>query len=153
MDPLPEEEQMMAQDNRAVLDRINEEAFRHGDTAVIDELVADDFVEHNPMPGFEGDREGFKTMVTALHQAFPDFHTEIEDQIADGDKVVERWTAGGTHDGEFMGVPATHRTVEIEGMDITRLADGKIVEHWTQMDALAMMQQLGVIPQEQEARA
>ena len=143
----------MAQDNRAVLDRINEEAFRQGNTGVIDELVSDDFVEHNPMPGVEGTREGFKQMVAGLHQAFPDFDTQVQDQIAEGDKVVERWTAGGTHQGEFMGIPATGRHIEIEGMDISRLADGRIVEHWTQMDALAMMQQLGVIPDQEQATA
>jgi steroid delta-isomerase-like uncharacterized protein len=143
----------MSQENRAVLDRINEEAFRQGNTGVIDELVSPDFVEHNPMPGFEGNREGFKHMVAGLHQAFPDFDTQIQDQIADGDKVVERWTATGTQEGDFMGVPATHRRVDIEGMDISRIEDGKIVEHWTQMDAMAMMQQLGVIPEPQEAQA
>lgn len=143
----------MSQNNRAVLDRINEEAFRQGNTNVIDELVAEDFVEHNPMPGVSGDREGFKQMVGGLHEAFPDFNTTIEDQIAEGDKVVERWTAGGTHEGVFLGVPPTGKRIAIEGMDISRLADGKIVEHWTQMDALAMMQQLGVIPEEQEASA
>jgi steroid delta-isomerase-like uncharacterized protein len=143
----------MAQDNRAVLDRINEEAFRQGNTEVIDELVSEDFVEHNPMPGVEGTREGFKQMVAGLHQAFPDFDTQVQDQIAEGDKVVERWTAGGTQQGEFMGVPATGRRIEIEGMDISRLADGRIVEHWTQMDALTMMQQLGVIPEQEEATA
>jgi steroid delta-isomerase-like uncharacterized protein len=143
----------MAQDNRAVLDRINEEAFRQGNTEVIDELVSDDFVEHNPMPGIEGTREGFKQMVAGLHQAFPDFDTQVQDQIAEGDKVVERWTAGGTHQGEFMGIPATGRHIEIEGMDISRLADGRIVEHWTQMDAMAMMQQLGVIPDQEQATA
>ena len=143
----------MAQDNRQVLDRINEEAFRQGNTEVIDELVSEDFVEHNPMPGFEGTREGFKQMVAGLHQAFPDFDTQVHDQIADGDKVVERWTGGGTHEGDFMGIPATGRRIEIEGMDITRLADGRIVEHWTQMDALAMMQQLGVIPEQEGANA
>jgi steroid delta-isomerase-like uncharacterized protein len=143
----------MSQENRAVLDRINEEAFRQGNTGVIDELVAEEFVEHNPMPGIEGNREGFKQMVAGLHQAFPDFDTQVQDQIADGDKVVERWTAGGTQEGDFMGVPATGKHIEIEGMDISRIEDGKIVEHWTQMDAMAMMQQLGVIPEAQEAQA
>jgi steroid delta-isomerase-like uncharacterized protein len=143
----------MSQQNRAVLDRINEEAFRQGNTGVIDELVSPDFVEHNPMPGFGGNREGFKQMVAGLHQAFPDFDTQVQDQIADGDKVVERWTAGGTQEGDFMGIPATGKHIEIEGMDISRIEDGKIVEHWTQMDAMAMMQQLGVIPEPQEAQA
>src|SRR5436309_2883876 len=106
----------MSQDNRAVVDRINEEAFRQGRPDVADECMADNFVEHNPMPGFGADREGFKEMVTILHQAFPDFEMTIEDQIAEGDKVVERWTCRGTHEGEFMGIPATHNKVSIEGM-------------------------------------
>ena len=71
----------------------------------------------------------------------------------EGDRIVERWISRGTHEGDFMGIPATHRSVTVEGMDISRFADGKLVEHWTQMDAMAMMQQLGVIPQEQEASA
>jgi steroid delta-isomerase-like uncharacterized protein len=143
----------MAQDNRAVLARINEEAFNNGSTDVVDEVVAEDFVEHNPMPGFAGDREGFKTLVRSLHEAFPDMHVDIEDQIAEGDRVVERWVSHGTHEGDFMGIPATHREIAVEGMDISRFADGKLVEHWTQMDAMAMMQQLGVIPDAQEAQA
>jgi|1185.fasta_scaffold659889_2 steroid delta-isomerase-like uncharacterized protein len=143
----------MPQDNRAVVGRINEEAFRQGHAEVADECMADDFVEHNPMPGFGADREGFKQMVASLHQAFPDFEIRVEDQVAEGDRVVERWTCTGTHEGEFMGIPATHNKVDIEGMDMSRLENGRIVEHWTQMDSLAMMQQLGVIPSEQEARA
>jgi steroid delta-isomerase-like uncharacterized protein len=143
----------MTQDNRAVLARINEEAFNNGSTDVVDEVVAEDFVEHNPMPGFAGDREGFKDLVRGLHQAFPDMHVDIEDQIVEGDRIVERWTSRGTHEGDFMGIPATHRSVTVEGMDISRFADGKIVEHWTQMDAMAMMQQLGVIPEQEQATA
>jgi steroid delta-isomerase-like uncharacterized protein len=143
----------MSQENRAVLDRLNAEAFERGNAAIIDELVADDFVEHNPMPGTSGDREGFKQLIGQIHSAFPDLKTTVHDQIADGDKVVERWTCSGTHQGEFMGIPATGRRVEFEGMDISRLRDGRIVEHWTQMDTLTMLQQLGVVPQEEPAQA
>jgi steroid delta-isomerase-like uncharacterized protein len=143
----------MAQDNRAIVDRINEEAFRQGDASVADEVFSEDFVEHNPMPGMSSDRDGFKQLIAGLHQAFPDLDVRIEDQIAEGDKVMERWVCTGTQDGEFMGIPPTGRRITVEGMDISRLEDGKIVEHWTQMDALAMMQQLGVIPEEQEAPA
>jgi steroid delta-isomerase-like uncharacterized protein len=138
-------------DNATVVDRINEEAFNRGDVDVLDELVADDFVEHDPMPGMSPDREGLKAMVRGLHQAFPDFHTEVEDQIVAGDKVVERWSCTGTQEGEFMGLPPTNRHVEIHGMDISRLADGRLVEHWTQVDMVSMLQQLGVMQAEMPA--
>jgi steroid delta-isomerase-like uncharacterized protein len=139
----------MSQANRAVLDRLNEEALNGGNADVLDELLTDDFVEHNPMPGTAPDRQGFKELIHSLHTGFPDFHTDVLDQIAEGDRVVERWTVDGTHQGEFMGIPATGRRVHFEGMDISRLQDGRLVEHWTQMDALTMMQQLGAIPDEQ----
>jgi steroid delta-isomerase-like uncharacterized protein len=138
-------------DNATVVDRINEEAFNRGDVDVLDGLVADDFVEHDPMPGTAPDREGLKAMIRGLHQAFPDFHTEIEDQIVAGDKVVERWSCTGTQEGEFMGIPATNRHVEIHGMDISRLANGRLVEHWTQIDMVSMLQQLGVMQAEMPA--
>jgi steroid delta-isomerase-like uncharacterized protein len=138
-------------DNAAVLDRIDEEAFNRGDVDVLDELVADDFVEHDPMPGTSPDREGLKAMILGLHAAFPDFHAEVEDRIVAGDKVVERWSCTGTHEGEFMGIPPTNRHVEIHGMDISRLADGRLVEHWTQIDMMSMLQQLGVMQAEMPA--
>ena len=137
--------------NGAILDRLNAEALNGGDADVLDELVADDFVEHNPMPGSTGDREGFMDLIRSIHAAFPDFHTEVQDQIVAGDKVVERWTADGTHQGEFLGIPATGNKVHFEGMDISRVENGRVAEHWTQMDTLAMLQQLGVIPEEAPA--
>jgi steroid delta-isomerase-like uncharacterized protein len=138
-------------DNAKVLERINEEAFNRGDVDTLDELVADDFVEHDPMPGMSPDREGLKAMIRGLHAAFPDFHTEVEDRIVAGDKVVERWCSTGTQEGEFMGIPPTNRHVEVHGMDISRLADGRLVEHWTQLDMMSMVQQLGIMQAEMPA--
>lgn len=138
-------------DNAKVLERINEEAFNRGDVDALDELVADDFVEHDPMPGMSPDREGLKAMIRGLHAAFPDFHTEVEDRIVAGDKVVERWCSTGTQEGEFMGIPPTDRHVEVHGMDISRLADGRLVEHWTQLDMMSMVQQLGIMQGEMPA--
>jgi steroid delta-isomerase-like uncharacterized protein len=138
-------------DNAKVLERINEEAFNRGDVDALDELVADDFVEHDPMPGMSPDREGLKAMIRGLHAAFPDFHTEVEDRIVAGDKVVERWCSTGTQEGEFMGIPPTNRHVEVHGMDISRLADGRLVEHWTQLDMMSMVQQLGIMQAEMPA--
>jgi steroid delta-isomerase-like uncharacterized protein len=137
--------------NATVIDRINEEAFNRGEVSVLDELVADDFVEHDPMPGMSPDRQGLKAMIRGLHEAFPDFHTEVEDQIVAGDKVVERWSCTGTQEGEFMGLPPTNRHIEIHGMDISRLADGRLVEHWTQIDMVSVLQQLGVMQAEMPA--
>lgn len=138
-------------DNRQVLDRLNEEVFNRGNVDAIDELVADDFVEHDPMPGASPDREGFKTMVRGLRQAFPDLHLDVDDQLEDGDRIAERWRCTATHEGEFMGIPATHRQIEVHGMDITRLQDGVVVEHWTQVDMAGLLQQLGALPSEAPA--
>jgi steroid delta-isomerase-like uncharacterized protein len=138
-------------DNTSVLDRINQEAFNRGNVDVIDELVADDFVEHDPMPGATPDREGFKAMVRGLREAFPDLHLDVEDQLVDGDRIAERWSCTATHEGEFMGIPATHRHVEVHGMDISRLQDGVLVEHWTQLDMVSLLQQLGAMPSEAPA--
>jgi steroid delta-isomerase-like uncharacterized protein len=139
----------VSSENRAVLDRINEEAFRQGNVGVIDELVAEDFVEHDPPPGTAPGREGFKDMIRTLHRAFDDQGFTIHDQIAEGDRVVERWTMTATHVGDWLGIPATGKRIVVAGMDISRLEDGRLAEHWTQMDALGMLQQLGVIPAEE----
>lgn len=140
----------MSEENKAALDRANE-ILNGADVDLVDEVFSEDFVEHNPMPGAGSDREGFRQMVQAMRAAFPDFRTEVHHQVAEGDYVVEHWTSSGTHQSEFFGVPPTGNVVSIEGMDLSRLADGKIVEHWTQMDSLGMMQQLGVIPDEAPA--
>lgn len=138
-------------DNATVVDRINEEAFNRGNVDALDELVAEDFVEHDPMPGASADREGLKAMVRAMREAFPDLHVDVEDQIVAGDKVVERWSCTATHEGEFMGIPATHRHVEVHGMDISRLRDGRLVEHWTQVDMVSLLEQLGAMPTQTRA--
>ena len=138
-------------DNTVVIDRMDEEVFNRGDLTVVDELVDERFVEHDPMPGMPPDREGLKALVRELHRAFPDFHNDVEDRIIEGDKVVERWLCTGTHEGDFMGIPATHRHIEVRGMDISRLEGGRIIEHWTQVDMMAMLQQLGVMPAEMQA--
>jgi hypothetical protein len=84
-------------------------------------------------------------LFSSLHAAFPDLHIDVEDMIAEGDKVVARVTASGTHQGEFMGIAPTGNRVEFSAIDIARIAEGKIVEHWSNSDQLGMMQQLGVM--------
>ena len=136
----------MSEENKSISRRVQEEAFNQGNLAVIDELVAADYVDHDLPPGFPEGQEGFKQLVAMYRAAFPDVQMTIEDVIADGDKVALRWTATGTHQGELMGIPPTNKQVTVTGMDINRLAGGKIAEHWGNFDQMGMMQQLGVIP-------
>jgi steroid delta-isomerase-like uncharacterized protein len=112
------------------------------------ELLADDFVEHEETPGLAPTKEGVKEFFRMYLAAFPDLHLEAEDILASGDKVVARTRATGTHQGAFMGVPATGKSVDVQLIDILRFGDdGLAHEHWGVFDALAMMQQLGVVPE------
>jgi steroid delta-isomerase-like uncharacterized protein len=110
----------------------------------IDELFADSYVNHNPIPGFPTGREGIKQLLKVYKVAFPDMHFTVEDQIAEGDTVVTRWTMRGTHQGDLFGTAPTGRRVEVEGITIFRVQDGRIVERWAQLDALGQMRQLGI---------
>ena len=136
----------MSEQNKAVTRRLIEEVFLKGNISAIDGLLADDFVDHNPLPDQPPGREGFKQGVRTGRTAFPDLTLTVDDMIAEGDKVVTRWTGSGTHSAEFMGVPATGKKVTFSGIVIDRISGGKIVEHWEQLDAMGIMQQLGVIP-------
>jgi steroid delta-isomerase-like uncharacterized protein len=138
---------MSAEQNAELFRRFIEEGFNRGDMSVVDEALAPDFVEHEELPpGIAPGREGVKQFVGMLRSAFPDFKFTIDDVVAQGDKVVIRSTWTGTQQGEFLGIPPTGRGVSFGVIDIVRIAGGKAVEHWGQMDSLRMMQQLGVIP-------
>ncbi len=114
-----------------------------------DQFAASDMIDHS---GQGSGREGVKQALGLFASAFPDWHTTIEDLIAEGDKVVMRGVASGTHRGVFMGIPPTGRRVTVSGVHICRIKDGKIVEHWAEADYLGMMQQLGVIPEREQVR-
>ncbi len=102
---------------------------------------------HASPPGEEiHGREGIEQFYGALRAAFPDLRITIEDQVAEGDRVVTRWTARGTHTGAFQGIPPTGKQGRMTGIDIDRIADGKVVECWVNSDDLGLLQQLGVIP-------
>jgi steroid delta-isomerase-like uncharacterized protein len=135
----------MSEQNKALVRRVIEEVYNRGNLALVDELSTSDLVIHLTSQEIRG-REGAKEYVAALRAAFPDLHITIEDQIAEGDRVVTRWTARGTHRGEFQGISPTGRQVRVAGTDIDRIADGKAVECWSHVDELGMMQQLGTIP-------
>jgi steroid delta-isomerase-like uncharacterized protein len=118
-----------------------------GDIDGFGEHVADGFVEHEETPGFERSKEGVIQMFHMYRAAFPDLRMEAEDVLVSGDKVVARARATGTHQGEFMGMPATGKRVDVQLIDIIRFGDnGLALEHWGVLDALGMMQQLGAIP-------
>ena len=118
-----------------------------GDIDQFIELLADDFVEHEQMPGLAPGREGTKQLFTMFQAAFPDMHWEAEDVLAAGDKVAARVRVTGTNEGEFMGMPATGKSVSVQVIDIIRFGeDGLAHEHWGVFDMMGMMQQLGVAP-------
>lgn len=143
----------MSEQNKLLVRRAIEEVWNGGNLSAIDEFVAGDFVVHGSTPG--GDiqgPEGARRFFGALHEAFPDIRFTIEDQIAEGDRVVTRWTARGTHTGTFMGVPPTGRPIRMTATDVDRIANGKVVECWSQFDDLGLMQQLGVVSTLSQAR-
>ena len=142
---------MSAEENKALARRVLEEMFNKGNLDVADELLAPEYVDHDPaMPEDVRGPEGFKEYVGAFRSAFSDLHIQIEDQIAEGDKVVTRWTGTGTHDGDSMGIAPTGNRVEIMGMEISRISGGKVAEMWEGYDAMGMMQQMGAIPSAEE---
>jgi steroid delta-isomerase-like uncharacterized protein len=109
--------------------------------------LADDFIEHEETPGLAPTKDGVLTFFRMYRAAFPDLRMEPEDVLESGDKVVARSRATGTHEGEFMGMPATGKSIDIQLIDIIRFGDdGLAVEHWGVVDMLAMLQQLGVVP-------
>ncbi|MFQ5947374.1 MAG: ester cyclase [Acidimicrobiia bacterium] len=139
---------MSVEENKTIFRRVMDEVFNTGDVDRVDEFVAEDFIEHEAFPGLPEGRDAPKAFLRMLHEGFPDVKISIDDLIAEGDKVVGRGTITGTHRGEFMGMPPTGNKVEVHAIDVVRFRDGLAVEHWGVTDQLAMMQQLGVIPEE-----
>ena len=137
---------MGAEENRAVVQRFLEELFNGRDLDAIDRYIADDYVDRVTPPDIPPTRDGFRQFVGSFLDALPDFRYTIDDMIADGDRVAVRLTAQGTQQGELMGIPPTGKRATWGEMHIGRMQDGKIVEHWGQIDNLGMLQQLGVIP-------
>ena len=128
---------------KAVVRRNTEEVQSKGSFDVFDELFADDFVDHTPQPGTTPDKAGVRKLYTYLREAFPDFHAEIHWQTADGDRVTTYKTYHGTHDGPLLGIAPTHRKIHFETVDVMRVHDGKITDHWGVGNLLSLMQQIG----------
>jgi predicted ester cyclase len=138
---------MSTEQIKALARRVVDEIFSRGNIGIADELLATDFVEREELPpGISRDREGVKQLATMLRSAFPDLNVTVDDIVAEGDKVVLRQTWSGTHRGEFMGIAPTGRKVSFGVIDILRVAGGKFVEHWGQMDGMGLMQQLNAVP-------
>ena len=132
-------------DNIEIITRF-EHAFRAADQATIDELCDPGLVDHNPAPDHEPTLAGFKQKVAFFLALFPDLEEDLQDIVASGDTVATRWALTGSLQQEFMGIPPTGQTIEVEGMNFYRLKDGRVTDVWAQSDALGMMQQLGAIP-------
>jgi steroid delta-isomerase-like uncharacterized protein len=137
---------MAGADNVATVRRWTDQGFGEGKVELADVLVAEDFINHNPVPGQAPGREGLKAAVNSLRAAFPDLSVNLEDVISQGDKVVLRDTIRGTHQGPFAGVPPTGRTITVSRISVFRVVDGQIKEHWGLVDMLGVLQQLGAIP-------
>jgi steroid delta-isomerase-like uncharacterized protein len=141
---------MSAEENKAIARRfveILQEFFRTGDAGLMDTVLADNVVQHiSGMPPEAQSLEGFKQLLPALRQGFPDALFEVEDLVAQGDKVAFRLVWNGTHQGELFGIPPSGTRAAVTEMHLLRIADSKIVERWGEWDALGMMQQLGAFP-------
>jgi predicted ester cyclase len=135
---------MSVEANEALVRRLFDTVWSTGNVAVVDELLAPSFVDHAAaMGGGDASREGFKLQVRQFRTAFPDGRSEIEDLIAAGDRVVARWTDGGTHLGEWQGIAPTGKRVSFSGIDIYRIQDGRVIEYWCSEDELGLLRQVG----------
>jgi steroid delta-isomerase-like uncharacterized protein len=139
---------MSTDENKALIRRYIEaiDANDRSDWSVIDEFVAEDFVAHNPpLPGVSLDRDGLKQAAEIFRTATPGTH-EIAMQVAEGDLVVSRIIGRGTHAGELLGIPASNKEIETDGIAIHRVRDGKIAEYWSVVDIARVLQQVGALP-------
>ncbi|MHA1935866.1 MAG: ester cyclase [Candidatus Thorarchaeota archaeon] len=133
---------MQESENKAKFRLLYDEALNKGNIDILDELCAPNFVKHALPPTPDYGIEGSKHSLIGLRLAFPDINYTVEDMIEDDDKVVARWSAKGTHKGDFMGIPATGKQVAFSGIEIIRIENGKAVEEWEELDRAGLMQQL-----------
>jgi steroid delta-isomerase-like uncharacterized protein len=130
-----------------LIQRFYDDVIGKGDLEVVTELTADDFVDHEEgLPGQPSGLEGVKFFVNTMREAFPDIKATVGESLEEGNLASAHVTLSGTHKGEFMGVPASDKTFEIETIDIIRVEDGKCAEHWGVTDTMSLMQQIGAVP-------
>ena len=131
---------------KAIVRRNTEEVQGRGNFDVFEELFADNFVDHTPQPGTAPDKSGVRTLYAYMRAALPDFSPEIHWQLADEDRVTTYKTYHGTHEGPFLGIAPTHRRIHFETVDVMRVQNGKITDHWGVANLLSLMQQIGGVP-------
>jgi steroid delta-isomerase-like uncharacterized protein len=142
---------MSAEESKTIVRRLLEDPWT--DLDVVDALVDESYVGHDPsLPEELHGPQGVKDNVSMFRAAYSDARITVDDQIAEGDTVASRWTGRGTHDGELMGVPASGKQVTVSGIVVSRVANGKVVEEWTNWDTLGMLRQIGAIPAPTQAR-
>lgn len=137
---------MSAQANKELVTRYYNEVLNGRKVEILDDLAVSDYDEHSPFPGQPNGLEGLRARAGALLSAFNPYVFTLRDMVAEGDTVVAYWTNAATHSGSFMGIPPTGRVVNISGIDIHRIRNGKMAEHWHVVEELQMMQQLGLVP-------
>lgn len=137
---------MPAEENKATVRRFVDEAFNRRNMDILDELVTPESFNHEAYnPEWQRGGDGYKRTFEWLLSAFPDFRFDVDDMVAEGDMVAARVTMSGTHEGEFVGIPATERRFSVHQIHWFRLDDGKLVERWAVRDDMGMMRQLGVV--------
>jgi predicted ester cyclase len=133
--------------NKQLVQTFIQELFTSGDLDAVDRYLDPEFVNHDaPFPGAPDGPEGMRLAAAVFRQALPDWHSEVDQLIAEGDIVVERFTASGTHSGELMGAQPTGKTITLAGIQIFRIDGDKIVERWGRLDEVGLLRQLGLIP-------
>lgn len=135
-------QQISTAENKALVRHFINEFQTNGRETVARELLADNFVDHSAIPPFSPDKEGVIQLFTMLRGAFSEFRAEIFEQVAEDDKVATRKTFYGRHTGEFFGIPATDRPIQLGVIDILRVSEGRLVEHWCQVDLAGLMNQI-----------
>ena len=136
---------MSTEENKAIVHQFFEEGPSKGNLSIADTLLSPDFSIHGPLPASPGIK-GIHEVITTCREAFEHLSVTIEDMVAEGDKVVARFTARGVHKGSFMDLPATGKPITLTGIEIFRIEDGKIIEIWAEANLFGLMQQLGIIP-------
>ncbi len=137
----------LAEESKAIVRRAYEEAYSRGDLTAAAQYYTDDYVRHDPAtPNLGTGLEAVRQVVTNYRTAFPDLQLTIEDLLAEGEKVVTRWTVRGTHRGDLQGAAPTGKQVVTPGISISRIVEGRIAEEWVHWDTLGLLQQIGAIP-------
>lgn len=137
---------MSTEENKALTRHFYQAFWNEQNWGIVEEVIAADYLDHSLPAGLPPGREGFKLFATVYFTAFPDLQVTVEDVMAEGEKVVVRWTARGTHRGELMGIPPTGKQITVTGTEIIKVTAGKYTERWASYDQLGLLQQIGVIP-------